>query len=83
MEPQHSSVMADEADAIQLTLLDDMRQAGEDPEARYRLARVLRWSYEHLGPAAAPGCAVDQRMPAQPARRGLWRARAALAVSAG
>jgi hypothetical protein len=83
MEPQHSGVMADEADAIQLTLLDDMRQAGEDPEARYRLARVLRWSYEHLGPAAAPGCAVDQRMPAQPARRGLWRARAALAVSAG
>lgn len=83
MEPQHSDAMTDEADAIQCTILEDMEHAGDDPEARYRLARVLRWSYEHLAQAAAPDCAADQGMAAEPARRRLWRARPALAAPAG
>ncbi len=62
IEPQHAAEMREEAQAIQLSLLEALnaaRQPGEpadiDAEARHLLARALRWSYESLLPAGAEG----------------------------
>jgi len=100
IEPQHAAEMKDEAQAIQLSLLDALKTAdvpGDSPEsgadARYRLARALRWSYETLRVAgaeggvpdveASPGWAVGPRAPRRRPRWLLGRGRAAAVASPG
>ncbi len=99
IEPQHAAAMQDEAQAIQLSLLEALktaRQPGDpadiDPEARHLLARALRWSYETLRPAgeddvlegeALPDWAVGPRATRRLPRWLLGRGRGAAAAPAG
>jgi TPR repeat protein len=80
--PQHVADMESAAEAIQLALIGQMDHTGADTDARYRLARMLRWAYENFSHGSSM-----QELPAEPRRpeprRRLWWERPALAMTAG
>ena len=51
LEPRHLDAMAPEAKTIILFMVKAVEAAEFDPDLRYRLAGVLRWSYETLLPS--------------------------------
>ncbi len=84
--PQHVADMREAAEPIQHALIAQLEQTDPDTDARYRLARMLRWAYENFSLPPAPDLAPD--LAAQPSRPGprrrrFWWDRPALAVSAG
>ncbi len=76
--PQHVADMESAAEAIQLSLIDQLEQTDPDTDARFRLARMLRWAYENL----SHGSSVPEPA-AEPRRRRFWWERPALAMTAG
>jgi hypothetical protein len=52
LEPRNLGAMAGEAETILLSLLEAIESASDAPDRRYRFARMLRWAYQTLLPAA-------------------------------
>ena len=75
LEPKHHRAMATEAKSITMGLVTAVESAGHDTDLRYRLAQMLRWSYEillpldEMPPAAAGKTASPQREQAPLPRR--------------
>jgi hypothetical protein len=88
--PQHVADMRVAADTIQHALIAQLGQTDPDTDARYRLARMLRWAFENfslppapdLVPDLVPNLAAEPSRP-DPRRRRFWWERPALAVTAG
>jgi hypothetical protein len=83
--PQHVADMESAAEAIQLGLVERLERTAPDTDARYRLALMLRWTYENFSAGApVPDPAAALHQPEPPPRRRWFRwERPTPAIAAG